>query len=203
MIAANKCPAKGASMNSFPVLALFGLLGFCFIVIVIMINSLIYKKNSVNNSFATVDVLLKKRFDMIPNLVETVKGYASHEAGLFKEITELRARTATGGENIPGRLADASKMSGLLGRLMMTVENYPELKANEGFLQLQRSINEIEEQISAARRAFNAAVNEYNNAVQMFPTSLLANMLGYETKQYFTASAGDRENVNVGEILKK
>ncbi len=188
-------------MSSFPVLALFGLLGFCIIVIVIMINSLIYKKNSVGNSFATVDVLLKKRYDMIPNLVETVKGYAAHEAGLFKEITELRARTATG--NIPGQLADASKMSGLLGRLMMTVENYPELKANEGFLQLQRSINEIEEQISAARRAFNAAVNEYNNAVQMFPSSLLANMLGYETKQYFTASAGDRENVNVGEILKK
>ena len=190
-------------MSSFPVLALFGLLGFCFIVIIIMINSLIYKKNSVNNSFATVDVLLKKRYDLIPNLVETVKGYAAHEAGLFKEITELRARTAAGGGSIPGQLADASKMSGLLGRLMLTVENYPELKANEGFLQLQRSINEIEEQISAARRAFNAAVNEYNNAVQMFPTSLLAGMLGYETKQYFTASAGDRENVNVGEILKK
>ncbi len=194
---------KGASMSSFPVLALFGLLGFWFIVIILMINSLIYKKNSVNNSFATVDVLLKKRYDLIPNLVETVKGYAAHEAGLFKEITELRARTAAGGGNIPGQLADASKMSGLLGRLMLTVENYPELKANEGFLQLQRAINEIEEQISAARRAFNAAVNEYNNAVQMFPTSLLAGMLGYETKQYFTASAGDRENVNVGEILKK
>ncbi len=180
-----------------------GLSGFLFLVVVLIINSLIYKKNMVNNAFATIDTLLKKRFDLIPNIVAAVKGYMTHEAEVFTKITELRSKALAGQSSPEETIAADSRLTGMLKSLMVSVENYPELKASENFMHLQRTLNELEEQISAARRAFNSAVNEYNNAVQMVPTNIFAALMKYEEKKYFTIIEEERKNVNAGELLKK
>lgn len=180
-----------------------GLIIFLLVIVVLLINSLIYKKNMVNNSFATIDVLLKKRFDLIPNIVAAVKGYMTHEAGVFTKITELRSRALSGQGGVDEAIAIDSQLTGMLRGLMVSVENYPVLKASENFLHLQRTLNEVEEQISASRRAFNAAVNEYNNAVQMVPTNIIAGLMKYQEKKYFTIIEEERKNVNTGELLKK
>lgn len=179
-----------------------GFAGLLFVIVVILINSLIYKKNMVNNAFAAVDTLLKKRFDLIPNLVAAVKGYMTHEAGVFTKIAELRSRALSGQGGVDETIAIDSQLTGMLRSVLATVENYPELKASENFMHLQRTLNEVEEQISAARRAFNASVNEYNNAVQMVPTNILASLMKYQEKKYFTILEEDRKNVNTGELLK-
>ena len=182
---------------------ILGFAGLLLVVVVLLINSMIYKKNMVNNAFATIDVLLKKRFDLIPNIVAAVKGYMTHEAGVFTKIAELRSRALSGQGGVDEIIAIDSQMTGMLRGLMVSVENYPDLKASENFMHLQRTLNEVEEQISASRRAFNAAVNEYNNAVQMVPTNILANMMGYKEKKYFTIIEEEKKNVNTGELLRK
>ena len=171
-------------MNSFPVLALFGLLGFCFIVIVIMINSLIYKKNSVNNSFATVDVLLKKRFDMIPNLVETVKGYAAHEKETLTAVMQARA-AATQARTLNERVETEGALTRSLGRLMAVAEAYPNLKADGGFMKLQGELAETENRISGKRQGFNQTVASYNEAIAVFPSNIVACIFGMKVLGFF------------------
>ena len=179
-----------------------GILAVLFLIVVVMINSLIYKKNMVNNSFASIDTLLKKRFDLIPNLVATVKGYMTHEADTLKKITEMRSKALSGQGTADEQIAMDTSMTGMLRGLMISVENYPNLKASDNFLQLQRTLNELEEQISAARRAFNAAVNDFNNTVQMVPTNMIASLMGYQEKKYFTILEEERKPINVGLNLK-
>ncbi len=179
-----------------------GFCGFIFVLVVLLMNSLIYKKNMVNNAFSTIDVLLKKRFDLIPNLVAAVKGYMAHEAGVFTKIAELRSRALSGQGTLNETIALDSELTGVLRGLLVSVENYPALKASDNFMQLQRTLNEVEEQISAARRAFNAAVNEYNNAVQMVPTNVLASLMNYREKKFFTILEAEKKNINTGELLK-
>jgi len=168
----------------------------------IIYNSLIAKKNQVANVFGTLDALLKKRYDLIPNLVAAVKGYAEHEKGVLTEITELRSRAVSGQAKGDEAAAQDNKMTQLLGKIMITVENYPDLKANENFLKLQGSLNEIEEQISAGRRAYNAAVTEFNNAVEMFPTSIVASLFGHKQKRLFEINQTERENPNIKNVMK-
>ncbi|MBN3040372.1 MAG: LemA family protein [Candidatus Omnitrophica bacterium] len=165
-------------------------------------NSLVGKKNQVENVFASVDALLKKRYDLIPNLVSTVKTYMEHEKGTLTEITELRAKAVSGTLTSDEKVQLDNKISKMLGGIMVAVENYPDLKANQNFLQLQGSLNEVEEQISAARRAYNAAVTDYNNAIEMVPTNIVASMLNYKRKQVFEASEAERQNINVGQLFK-
>jgi LemA protein len=178
---------------------MYGVLGVIVVLAVIvalMYNSLIGKRNQVDSVFSTIDVMLKKRYDLIPNLVESVKGYMQHERGTLEQITALRNQalsSRTGDEKV----AVDNQIAAPLRQLMVAVENYPELKANQNFLQLQAAMNEIEEQISAARRAFNAAVLQYNNAVQMFPTSIFAGMMHMQTRAYFEIAAAEREPVKV------
>ena len=168
----------------------------------ILYNSLVGKKNQVTNVFGTIDALLKKRYDLLPKLIATVKAYMKHEKEVLEEITKMRAKA------VSGRLSDDEQveldnvMSKMLGGIMVAVENYPELKANENFLQLQRTMNEGEEQISAARRAYNAAVTDYNNAVEMFPTNILASMIGYRLKKVFEISEEQREDVDAEKLFK-
>ncbi len=168
----------------------------------ILYNSLVGKKNQVTNVFGTIDALLKKRYDLLPKLIATVKAYMKHEKEVLEEITKMRAKA------VSGRLSDDEQveldnvMSKMLGGIMVAVENYPELKANENFLQLQRTMNEVEEQISAARRAYNAAVTDYNNAVEMFPTNILASMIGYRLKKVFEISEEQREDVDAEKLFK-
>ncbi|MHC4742371.1 MAG: LemA family protein [Planctomycetota bacterium] len=159
-------------------------------------NSLIGKKNRVRNVFGTIDVMLKKRYDLIPQLVATVKGYMQHERNLLEQITEARAKAASGRLSDDEQVMLDNSVSKMLGKVMVAVENYPDLKANENFMHLQRTMTELEEQISAARRAYNAAIEAYNNAVEMFPTNIIASMMGYQTRHFFEISDKERKNVD-------
>lgn len=179
-------------------------LGLIVLVVILagMYNSLVGKKNQVENVFGAVDALLKKRYDLIPNLVACVQQYMTHEKGLLTEVTALRARAVSGNLSSNEKVALDNQISKAMGGIMVAIENYPQLKANENVLQLQGTLHETEEQISAARRAFNAAVTEYNNAVEMFPTNLLAGLIGYRRKEVFAASEQERTNPNVGQLFK-
>lgn len=173
------------------------------VIVLSLYNSLIQKKNQVTNVFGTIDALLKKRHDLIPNLVSSVKNYMEYEKGVLTQITELRARAVSGNLSDDEKVELENKISKVLGGIMVAVENYPDLKANQNFLQLQASLNEIEEQISAARRAYNAAVTDYNNAVEMFPTAMMAGWMHYQPKKIFEIGEEERREVEVNSLFKK
>lgn len=177
--------------------------GVIILAIVFMYNTLISKKNQVENIFAGLDAILKKRYDLLPNLVASVKEYMVHEQSTLEKITELRSKALQSNLNSGEKLALDKQLSQMLGGLMVAVENYPTLKANENFLHLQATLNELEEQISAARRAFNQSVTDYNNAIEMFPTNLLANFMKLERKNVFSAPVAERENVDVKNLFQK
>ncbi|SEF76188.1 LemA family protein [Parabacteroides chinchillae] len=161
----------------------------CTIVVVLICtfiyNSLIGKRNQAENAFATIDVMLKKRYDLIPSLVTVVKQYAAHEKELFAQIAETRSKNYAD-------MSDSDKMEldksfgQASEKLMIIAESYPELKASDNFMQLQRAINETEEQLSAARRAYNAAVTDYNNKVESFPSNLIAGLFKFSRKNVYT-----------------
>jgi LemA protein len=171
--------------------------------IVMLYNSLIGKKNQVQNVFASIDAMLKKRYDLIPNLVATVQTYMKHERGTLTDITAMRAKAVSGNLSDDEKVDLDNKVSKMLGGIMVAVENYPDLKASQNFIQLQGTLNEVEEQISAARRAYNAAVTDYNNAVEMLPTSVLASMMNYTRKQVFEITENERQNVNVKNLFNQ
>jgi LemA protein len=158
-------------------------------------NSVIHAKNAAETALSSVGVMLKKRFDLIPGLVDTVQRYAEHESELLAEVVRLRARA----ENLPPAQAAAldNQVSRAVSQILATAESYPELKASANFQQLQRALNEVEEQISAARRTYNMAAKLYNDAVRMFPTNLLAAALGYREREYFEVPAGQEAPVDV------
>lgn len=177
------------------------IIGIIIIAIIIMYNSLISKKNQVENIFGSVDAQLKKRYDLIPNLVAAVSKYMEHEKSLLTEVTKLRSEANNPNISDEHKMALDAKMSSALGSIMVAVEDYPELKANENVMHLQSSLNEVEEQIAAARRAYNQAVTDYNNAIEMFPTNFMAKAMAYRAKKVFEISEGERENVNVKELF--
>ena len=152
--------------------------------IIMIYNQLVAMRQRVSQSFADIDVQLKQRHDLIPNLVETVKGYAAHERGTLEEVVKLRnsAMTAQG----PAQQAAAENMlTGALGKLFALAEAYPDLKANQNFQQLQTELGDLENKISAARRFFNNAVQEYNTGIQQFPAALFAASLGFAPRTFF------------------
>ena len=159
------------------------------LIVIGMYNGLVARRNGVDNAFATLDAMLQKRFDLVPNLVAAVRGYASHEAALFERVTALRAQAQTA----RGRLAADGEMTALLPQIMALAENYPQLKAGANFLHLQATLTELEEQISAARRAFNAAVTDHNTGIQSFPASILANQFGFVPRDLFSCADAARD----------
>jgi len=174
------------------------LIGFVAILVIgaiLTYNNLVGARNSVENAFGTIDVMLKKRYDLLPNLVEVAKTYMKHENEIFTNLASLRAR-ATTATTTDEKVVLENEISGAMKNLMVSVENYPELKASEQFTMLQRSWNETEEQISAARRAYNAAVTAYNNAVEKFPSNIFANMFGHKRKAVFVIAETERQNVS-------
>lgn len=177
--------------------------GVIIFIIVLMYNTLISKKNQVDNIFAGLDAVLKKRYDLLPNLVATVKEYMVHERITLEKITELRSKATTSNLNSAETATIDKQLSSMLGNLMVAVENYPTLKANENFLHLQGTLNEIEEQISAARRAYNQSVTDYNNAIQMFPTNFMAGFMKLEQKELFSVPSSERQNVDVKNLFQK
>lgn len=176
---------------------------FFILFIIVSVNTLIAKKNQVANIFGSMDAMLKKRYDLIPNLIATVQNYMKYESQLLKEITELRTKALSSNISDEEKVNIDNKLTKSLGGIMVAVENYPDLKANQNFLQLQAALNEVEEQISAARRAYNAAVTDYNNAVEMFPTNIFAGMMGLKRKSVFEISEAERQNVNVKDLFNK
>jgi LemA protein len=160
-------------------------------------NSLVAKRNMVRNAFSSIDVNLRKRHDLIPALVETVKGFAKHEEQTFTRLIEARQEIRSGNLSDSERLRVEERIGPEMYRLIAVAEDYPELKSSDHFLHLQRTLNELEEQISAARRAYNAAVFEINNSVESYPSNLIANAFGFQCHDFFEADADSRGSVNV------
>lgn len=164
-------------------------------------NSLIGKKNQVSNAFSSIDVMLKKRFDLLPNLVETVKHYMLHESATLSKIVELRSKAGSTDLNAEQKIALDNQLSNGVKSLMLTVESYPDLKANQNFINLQSTWTESEEQIAAARRTYNAAVTDYNNAIMMFPGSIVAGMLNYQSIAVLSSSEEERTNISAKSLF--
>lgn len=173
------------------------------LLLVLMYNSLVAKKNQVDNIFASVDAVLKQRYDLIPNLVASVKEYMTYERETLEKITSLRSQALKSGLDSDEKMALDAKLSEAIGGLMVAVENYPTLKANENFLHLQHTMSELEEQIAAARRAYNQSITDYNNAIEMFPTNFMAGFMGLTRKNVFAIPQGERRNVDVDHLFKK
>jgi LemA protein len=173
------------------------------IILVLMYNSLVAKKNQVDNIFASLDAQLKKRYDLIPNLVATVSKYMEHERSVLQELTQLRANANKPNLSEKERIELDSKATKALGSIMIAVENYPDLKANTNILDLQHSLNEVEAQIAAARRAYNQAVTDYNNALEMIPTNYMAAAMNYKPRELFSITEEQRKNVDVKELFDR
>lgn len=171
-------------------------LGLLVLVLIGIYNRLVVLRNRVENSWAQIDVQLKRRTDLVPNLVETVKGYVKHERGTFEAVTEARAAVMKGGS-----VADQAKANNALTDALKSIfavaEAYPELKANQNFLLLQEELAGIENKIAYARQFYNDSVLSYNQAQQVFPANLVAGMFGHKEHEYFEAPAGEREPVKV------
>ncbi len=178
------------------------IIGIIGIILVLMYNSLINKKNQVENIFASVDTQLKKRYDLIPNLVASVQQYMEHERSILEKVTELRTQAMKPNVSDEEKIALDAQMNSALGSIMVAVENYPDLKANENILQLQNTLHEVEAQVAAARRAYNQAVTNYNNALEMVPTNFMAQWMKYTRKEVFEIPDTERQNVNVKELFK-
>ena len=148
-------------------------------------NSLVSLRQRVKQSFADIDVQMKQRHDLIPNLVETVKGYAAHEKGTLDEVVKARTAAISAPQGSPQQAQAEQALSGALGRLIAISEAYPDLKANQNFLELQQQLSDIEGKIAAARRFYNGAVSEYNAGIQAFPAVLFAKSFGFGPEIFF------------------
>jgi LemA protein len=169
-------------------------------VVIGMYNSLIRLKNRVNEAWSDIDVQLKRRYDLIPNLVETVKGYAAHEKETLERVTKARtdAMAAQSGGDAKQQAAAENALSSTLKSIFALAENYPDLKANQNFLELQRELSDTENKIQASRRFYNGNVRDFNTKLQVFPTNIIGNMLGFKAREYFEIEeAKEREAVNV------
>jgi LemA protein len=159
-----------------------------------MYNSLVKRRNQVDNAWSQIDVQLKRRHDLIPNLVEAVKDYMSYEQETLTNVTNARAAAIQAGNAGPQAQAEAENaLTGTLKSLFAVVENYPDLKANQNVLSLQEELTATENKISFARQFYNDSVLTYNNKIQMFPSNIIAGMFNFTTRQFFEAPAGDRE----------
>jgi LemA protein len=169
------------SVTTILLLALASLVVF----VIVIFNRMVALRQTMKSAFADIDVQLKQRYDLIPNLVETVKGYATHESGVFEKVTAARAQ-AMRATSVAERGQAEAALSGALMNLMAVAENYPQLRANENFMQLQTELADLENKIAAARRFFNNAVAEYNTMIQQFPAVLFAAGFGFKEADMFT-----------------
>jgi len=175
-------------------------LGILAFIVIAMYNSLIRLKNRVEEAWSDIDVQLKRRYDLIPNLVETVKGYAKHEEGTFTLVTEARnaAMKAQESGDTKAQAEAENMLSSTLKSIFALSENYPDLKANTNFLELQRELSDTENKIQASRRFYNGNVRDFNTKLEVFPTNIIGNMLGFKSREYFEIeNEEERKNVDV------
>jgi LemA protein len=160
-------------------------------------NSLITWRNRVDESWSDIDVQLKRRYDLIPNLVETVKGYAAHESGVFEKVTVARSAAMSAG-SMADKAAKENMLSDTLKSLFAVSEAYPDLKANQNFLKLQDELSDTENKIQASRRFYNSNVRDFNTKLQVFPTNIFGNMMGFKAREFFEiTNQAEKENVQV------
>jgi LemA protein len=162
----------------------------------IIYNSLIRLRNKVENAWSQIDVQLKKRYDLVPNLVETVKGYAKHEKETLNKITQMRSQ-AIKAESAKETMKLNNKMSKAIQGLLVSVENYPDLKASQNFLMLQEQLSGIENKIAYARQYYNDTIMIYNNKIQMFPSNIFANLFNFKEKEFLETEEKEKKNVKV------
>ncbi|MCP8938858.1 LemA family protein [Alsobacter sp. SYSU M60028] len=180
---------------------LLGVLALIGLWLVMVYNGLVGLRQRVGQAFADIDVQLKQRHDLIPNLVETVKGYAAHERGTLEAV--IQARNAALGASGPAQQAAAEgALSGALGRLLALAEAYPDLKANTNFQQLQTDLSDIENKLAAARRFFNNSVSEYNAALESFPAVFFARSIGFTPREFFDVGEADRKALDQAPSVK-
>lgn len=156
-------------------------------------NTLVALRNHIQDAWSNIDTELKRRYDLIPNLVATVKGYAAHEKEVFERVTQLRAQCMASQGRPQEQAVDENQLVAALQKMMGVVENYPQLKADQNFLKLQQELVNTEDRIQAARRFFNGNVRDYRNKCQMFPSSIIAGMFGFQPQDYFNVSPSVRE----------
>jgi len=156
-------------------------------------NTLVALRNHIRDAWANVDTELKRRYDLIPNLVATVKGYAAHEKEVFERVTQLRTQCMASQGRPEQQAVDENQLVAALQQMLAVVESYPQLKADQHFLKLQQELTNTEDRIQAARRFFNGNVRDYRNKCQMFPSSMIAGMFGFESQDYFNVPPSVRE----------
>ena len=178
---------------------IFAILGLLVVVIIFIIgvyNSLVSLKVKIQEAWSQIDVQLKRRTDLIPNIVETVKGYAAHEKEVFENVT--KARTALISAQTPKEAGEADQMLGsALKSLFAVAENYPELKAQEGFVNLQKELSDTEDKVAYSRQFYNSVVRQYNEKIVVFPNNLIASSFGFKSQEFFEVEEAEREKVEV------
>ena len=180
---------------------MYGIIVVVIIVIIciyffIAYNNLVKAKNLVKEAFSTMDVYLKKRWDLIPNLIEVVKSYAKHEKEIFEEVTSLRTNNYNN-ISIDKKIEVNETLTKDLSKIMAVSENYPELKSNQNFINLSKELSKIEDEIANSRKYYNGTVRLYNNKIQMFPSNIVAKIFGFNSENMFEASTEEKENVKV------
>lgn len=177
-----------------PIIIIIALLVIIGFYLVSLYNRLVKLRNNRENAFADIDVQLKQRHDLIPQLVDAVKAYMKHEQKVLTDVTNARAR-AMGAGTIDDKIDAENMLTSALGRLQVAVEAYPDLKANQNFMNLQEEISDVENKLAASRRFFNSATREYNNSVETFPANMIANSYGFKREVYFEIGPNERENL--------
>ncbi len=159
-------------------------------------NALVGLKTQIEEAWSQIDIQLKRRADLIPNLVTTVKGYAKHEKTVFSEVTKARS-ALMGAKSLPAKAEASDMLTGALGKLFAIAENYPQLKANENFVQLQKELSDTEDKVAYSRQYYNSVVNDYNIKIRTFPNTLVNEVLGFKEKEFFAANEEERKAVKV------
>ena len=175
---------------------IIGVVALIAIVFVSVFNKLAKLKVMVEEASSDIETFLKQRYDMIPNLVETVKGYAKYESSTLEKVTEMRTKAMEAG-SLPEKMKIEEGLSSAISKLFAVAENYPDLKANANFMELQTTLKELEENTQKSRRYYNGAARDFNTAIAVFPTNLIAQMFGYKKVEFFEASEEEQKNVEV------
>ncbi len=194
----------GTGMSTSTILLI--VLGILLVIIILMYNSLVQKRNKVKEAFSSIDVQLKKRYDLIPNILTIANKFMEHERGLLENITALRAQAIkldSSMGNIENKLKLDGEIQRQMGQLMVNMENYPQLKSDQTMIQSMQTYNEVEEHIAAARRFYNAAVLDLNNAVELFPSSIIAAIFNFKQMTFFKVEdEKERQRINAQEFFK-
>lgn len=179
-----------------------GIIGFIVVVLIFLYNRLVALRQTRNNAFSDIDVQLKQRYNLVPQLVETVKGYASHEKEVFENVTNARAQVGAAKGATGERVAAENVLGGALMGLLAVAENYPDLKADQNFQKLMNELSDLENKIAAARRFFNNATAEYNTATEQFPAVLIANAFGFQKEEFFELDEAEAAAVHKAPEVK-